>query len=55
MTLTWKTVPLDLDRRAWELAVEELPRAPLSTVLARAQEIKETLCDTIGTSPNQTS
>ena len=29
------------DRDAWEQAVSELPDAPLSTVLQRAQQIKD--------------
>ena len=34
---------LTLDRQAWQIACNELPNAPLSLVLQRAQEIKELL------------
>ena len=41
MSVNWSDADLAADREAWNRATEELPRAPLSTVLKRAQEIKD--------------
>ena len=43
--IAWDDIDLAIDREAWNRAVEELPRAPLSTVLKRAQEIKDEIKD----------
>jgi hypothetical protein len=43
----WREARLDIDREAWNRAVIELPTATLSTVLQRAQTIKEEICSII--------